>query len=259
MITRIDEGGNYVIAKVIINDTMKIILANVYGPNDDRPEFYESLGKLLEEVEEENTPVIMGGDFNIALDSDLDTSNYVRENNVRARDFLRHMMNENEWTDIFRERNGKAKRFTWRNTGQVIKQARLDYFIVSRSLIPNISETNIMPGYRTDHAIVTLKICVGSQKRGKGFFKLNNTLLQNEEYSKKIKETIKSTLLTYSIPIYTEEFVCSNPAAVQLLISYGIFWETLILNMRTETISFAIKKAREKKLAEKEILKKYKF
>ena len=183
--TRIDEGGNYVIAKVIINDTMKILLANVYGPNDDRPEFYEKLGKLLEEVEEENTPVIMGGDFNIALDSELDTSNYVRENNVHARDFLRHLMNENEWADIFRERNGKAKRFTWRNTGQVIKQARLDYFIVSRSLIPNISETSIMPGYRTDHAIVTLKICVGSQKRGKGFFKLNNTLLQNEEYSKK--------------------------------------------------------------------------
>ena len=254
--TRIDEGGNYIIANVIINDTLKLVLANVYGPNDDRPKFYENIGKLCEEFEEENTPIVMGGDFNIALDNELDTSNYVRENNVHAREALRHLMNEKELTDIFRERNGKIKSFTWRNTGgQVIKQARLDYFIVSRSLIPKISETSIVPGYRTDHAIVTLKLNSEGQKRGKGFFKFNNSLLQNEEYSKKIRETIRSTLLTYTLPIYTEDFVCTNPAAAQLRISWITFWETLILNIRTETISFAIHKAKCKNIAEKGIMK----
>ena len=45
--SKIDECGNYIIAKVVINDTLRIILVNIYGPNDDNPKFYEELGKIL--------------------------------------------------------------------------------------------------------------------------------------------------------------------------------------------------------------------
>ena len=168
--TRIDEGGNYIIAKVILNDTITLILVNIYGPNDDSPSFYEEIGKMCVEMGEENTPFIVGGDFNIALNGALDTVNYVRENNTRARDELASLMEDNGWVDIFRERNGNIRKYTWRNNGSVIKQARLDYFIVSRSMIPYVSDVNIIPGYRTDHSMVTLKLCIQGHTRGKVFF-----------------------------------------------------------------------------------------
>ena len=72
---------------------------------------------------------------------------YVRENDTRARDTLVKLMEANSWVDIFRERNGDKRRNTWRNTsiGASIKQARLDYFLISRSLIPFVSDENILP------------------------------------------------------------------------------------------------------------------
>ena len=252
---KIDEGGNYIIAKSIINDTLKLLLVDVYGPNEDNPKFYEELGTIWEDLGGESMPVIIGGDFNIALNSAIDTMNYVRENNIRARDTLLSMMDANDWVDIFRERNDNERRYTWRNTGSIIKQARLDYFIISRSLIPYVLEERVLPGYRTDHSMVTLKIDTLKHTRGKGFFKMNNSLMKSEDYCDKIRETIMNTLLTHALPVYQEEFIRQNPNNIQINISWSLFWETLVLNMRTNTLSFAIYKKRNSYLKERDYMK----
>ena len=118
--TKIDENGNYIIAKVVVNDTEKLILANVYGPNEDTPSFYEEIGRVCEELGEESTPFVVAGDFNLVLNRNLDSVNYVRENNIKARDVLNRLMTENGWVDVFRERSGNKKKFTWRSSGPVI-------------------------------------------------------------------------------------------------------------------------------------------
>ena len=252
---KIDENGNYIIAKVVVNDTEKLILANVYGPNDDTPNFYEEIGRVCEELGEESTPFVVAGDFNMALNRNLDSVNYVRENNTKARDVLNRLMTENGWVDIFRERSGNKKKFTWRSGGSVIKQARLDYVFISRSLIPYVCDVNILPGYRTDHSIVALKMDTKCHTRGKGFYKMNSSLLQCEDYCQIIRESVINTLVTYAAPVYTEEFVRRSPNEVQVSISWSSFWETLILNMRTATLSFSIYKVRERNRQERNISK----
>ena len=47
---RIDEGGNYIIVRAILNDNQKLILVNIYGPYDDNPNFYEKLGETCGEM-----------------------------------------------------------------------------------------------------------------------------------------------------------------------------------------------------------------
>ena len=106
----------------------------------------------------------------MALDGELDTVNYVRQNSAKARDVLLRIMNDNDLIDIFRERKGNLKSYTWRSSGPVVKQARLDYIIISRLLIPQVSEVDITPGYRSDHSMVTLKVGMAANTRGKGFF-----------------------------------------------------------------------------------------
>ena len=256
--TKVDQGGNFIIANVAINDVVKAVLVNIYGPNDDSPNFYEQIGQICEEIGEENAPFIIAGDFNIAMLGEVDTLNYVRENNTRARDMLVKLMEANSWVDIFRERNGDKRRYTWRNTGDIIKQARLDYFLISRSLIPFVSDENILPGYRTDHSMITLKLDIQRQTKGKGFFKVNNSLLQCKEFSGKIRETIFDTLITYALPIYTEDFIRRNSNEVKINISWSSFWETLILNMRTATISYAIYRNKRRNLEERDIMKEIK-
>ena len=150
-------------------------------------------------------------------------------------------MNDNDWIDIFRERKGNMKRYTWRNSGSsLVKQARLDYIILSRSLIPQVSEVDIIPGYRSDHSMVMLKMGMAANTRGRGFFKMNNSLLNCEDYCEAIKKTIVDTVLTHALPVYREDFVRENINNIEINISWSNFWEVLILNLRTTTVSFGI-------------------
>ena len=64
--------GNYIVAKVVINDNLSITLVNVYG----------ELANNCEEIGNENTPVIIGIYFNVTLNGPIDTKKHVCENNT---------------------------------------------------------------------------------------------------------------------------------------------------------------------------------
>mgnify|MGYP000512510297 CR=1 FL=1 len=57
-----------------------IILVALYGPNDDKPEFFKSLMNKINLFD--NASIIIGGDFNVPLDYDMDTLNYINKNNL---------------------------------------------------------------------------------------------------------------------------------------------------------------------------------
>ena len=40
----------------------------------------------------------------------------------------------------------------------VRKQARLDYFLINETCLEYVMDTNINPGYRTDHSSILLKL-----------------------------------------------------------------------------------------------------
>ena len=44
-----DSNGNYIILEIKIKDQM-ITLVNLYGPNEDRPMFYEDINKKLKNL-----------------------------------------------------------------------------------------------------------------------------------------------------------------------------------------------------------------
>ena len=203
---------------------------------------------------DEDIPVIWGGDLNVTLNFAIDAFNYVQPNNQRATGEIKKIMSENNLVDIFREINGEKQKFTWKVGNPARKRARLDYFIASESLIPIISETNIIPGYRSDHSMITMELKLTEEKRGKGFYKFNTALLRDEKYVQTIEQTVRDTLSTYSLPVYSRSFVRDFPADVEVVISWRLFWETLILNMRTETISYAIQKRKRFKEEESNLI-----
>ena len=69
--------------------------------------------------------VIICGDFNLTLDPDMDSKNYVNINNPRARNTLIEMMETYELIDAFRHFHPDTRRYTWRRRNPV-KHARLD-------------------------------------------------------------------------------------------------------------------------------------
>ena len=197
----IDENGNYLIVKVVINKCFNIVIANVYGPNTDNPGFFEEVEKICFEKAGEDTPVLIAGDLNIALSGEFDTHNYIRQNNTGARDRVVKIMDDNSLVDVFREMNGNVKRYTWRVRKPILKQARLDYFLASDFLSAHITECTIVPGYRTDHSMLSLKLKVNDQIHGKGFFKFNTSLLKDPCYVNRVKQTIEQTVYQYALPV----------------------------------------------------------
>ena len=48
----------------------ELLLVNIYGPNKDNPAFYQSLSETVERFKNHN--VVIVGDWNLVLDSQLD-------------------------------------------------------------------------------------------------------------------------------------------------------------------------------------------
>ena len=78
-----------------------------------------------------------------------------------------------------------------------------------------------MPGYKTDHSMILLKIALHYNPRGRGFWKLNTSLLQEDEYLRQTKIVIHQTKNEYK----SDNSV--NPA---------LLWEMIKMKVREKSI-----------------------
>ena len=69
-----DSQGRLVSLNCTIN-AKEFTFVNVYGPNKDDNGFFTHLASHLEQVNSEN--IIIGGDFNLVLDTNLDCKNCI--------------------------------------------------------------------------------------------------------------------------------------------------------------------------------------
>ena len=134
------------------------------------------------------------------------------------------------------------------------KRARLDYFLISATLLPFVEKTDILPGIASDHSMPTLDIDFSKFQRGKGFFKYNNSLNNDPEYVKMITDTIRDTTSLYAEDVYNKDFL-KNATPEQLqdivcTIDPQLFLEALLLEIRGKTISYCAWKKKCKNAAQ---------
>ena len=227
-----DTQGRYLQLNGTLQDK-SISIANVYAPNNDDIQFFEYIHQQLESADTDHQ--IMAGDFNTILDNEKDKrGGAIRHANNRTQDFLNTWIEESELLDIWRHIHPEDRKFTYHQKRPCQVFTRLDYFIISMGLSSHVKEASILPAYCTDHCMLSLGLNLMDQQRGRGFWKLNNQLLQDQDYLTKIKEVIKDTIRI------------NHQADEQLL------WETIKLNVRGETIKYAAykkKKSQSKLLA----------
>ncbi len=252
--TQTDNCGNWVALDISLNGT-RITLISVYGPNEDKPIFYEKIRRLVDDFN--NAHCILCGDWNVIQDPVLDTSNYIHVNNPKARNVMLEMKHQCGLIDPWRLQNPKLRRFTWRQKTP-LKQSRLDYFLLSDELTTYLISSEIEPGYRTDHSLITLVLDLAKIKRGKGFWKFNNSLLKDSDFSARIKNKISEVKKQYAVPLYNFENIDQiSHSDVELTINDQLFLEVLLMEIRGEIIRFAAEKQKRTKrnelLLEKDI------
>ena len=217
-----DCRGRFLLMYVTING-LKIGLANVYAPNQDDPIFFQDIFREINRVSPDH--FIIAGDLNLALNKWLDRSGR-GSNNDHAAEWLNTHFSCDNWVDVWREIHADRPGFTWRRMAPFPTFSRLDYFILKDFSLQLVQKIDTIPGFKSDHTIVKLVICLQYADRGPGYWKFNTSLLKDKDYLDRINDLI-------DIELESDD-----------LVSYKNKWEQLKLSIRGSTIQYASRKSK---------------
>ena len=88
----------------------------------------------------------------------------------------------------------------------------------------------------SDHSLTCFALNLNTTERGKGYFKINNSLILQPEYQSKIRDTIKET------------------ANINKAANPNTLWEIIKGSIRNETIKYASYKKKEQNKNEIKLL-----
>ena len=191
--TFLDPMGRYIILKADIEDTAYLLI-NVYALNKDK-DLIEFFKLLLNTLKKENLDseenIVMGGDFNCPLNPAIDKKGGTLNERKSVISCIRDcLQNELDLVDIWRIKNPGISSFTWSQKSPRVF-CRLDYWLISNKLSDLVTSTDIIPAVRTDHDAILLEIGeLENELRGPGYWKLNCSLLVDEEYVNSVTELI---------------------------------------------------------------------
>ena len=141
-------------------------------------------------MKHENGDIVMGGDFNLVLE-EKDAINR-KHNNYRAQAVLKAFMNEIMLIDAWREKQGERFEFTYSRKRPYEMYARLDYVLVDYGLLGQVSNAKHIPAFKWDHSAVVVDLDLNPDfKRGPGFWKLNESILFDNENIQKLNSVIE--------------------------------------------------------------------
>ena len=227
-----DVQGRYVLVEADVQGS-NFLFVNVYAPNKVQEQclFFDNLNKIIENfvVDKEQKKIVIGGDFNIALDSDLDCSG----GNPSKKDSVKNIQDlclDYDLVDIWRIRNPETKRFTWRQKNPLI-QRRLDYWLISDVCQEDIDKPDIISSINSDHSAIVLHFNnIDRQKHGPSFWKFNASLVEDANYVK---------LLNESMPTWLDEF--------KDITDKRILWDLIKYRIRQVSIKYSKEKARKRR------------
>lgn len=112
--------------------------------------------------------------------------------------------------------------FTWGRCLPFIF-CRLDYWLISDKLHNLVTKVDIIPSIKTDHSAIFLELEeIKSFGRGAGFWKINTTLLENEDYK---------NMITNNLPIWLDAGKDINDPR--------FIWDWVKFNIRSNSIIFS--------------------
>jgi len=219
-----DKDGRWLILDIEIKG-INYTIANYYGPNEDHPRHAEAMISKIEELD--NINKIVCGDFNFVFNLELDKLGGRKTTNFKCRKVITEWMNEKNLVDIWRIKNPYTRKFTWTSNHKRPIKCRLDSILISENIATNYKDCDIVPGYRSDHNCATLTLNTNEISRGRGLWKFNSSLLQENNFRDEIINTIQNT-------------AWENREAEKWLL-----WDTIKCSIRGTCIGYAIKRKKK--------------
>lgn len=160
--------GRLLVVEALING-VKVVLCNINTPNKENTSFFHEVNKILGKTD---GPIILGGDYNQTTD---DSSPYITGG------IIWRLLNPTERKYTFYSHSHRS-------------YSRIDFFLVSNSLVDSVTYGNIGVIAISDHALVELHIDLHANKDKTGRWRLNTSLLHDEQFTTKLGEEIQTFL-----------------------------------------------------------------
>ena len=174
-----DPEGRFIIINISINNK-PVTICSIYGPNSDDPSFFHTFFSSILNLS--NCPVIIGGDFNTVIDPSLDRSNpSINKRNWQSTETIKQFMSDFGLGDGWRLLHPSAREYTFFSPVHH-SYSRIDFFLTSNSIIPDISELKIHPIIISDHAPVSFKWNQPNVLKPPTRWRFNTSLLKDPEF-----------------------------------------------------------------------------
>lgn len=210
-------------------DGIQITLLNVYAPPDSDISFYR---KLFDLMAQSTGILICGGDWNVRLNSRLDSSRQIPQTSLQKK--IKILMSEYGIVDICRDLYPTSWDYTHFSHAHTV-YSRIDYFFIFKRDRHRVCNCEIGNIDLSDHAPLLLNVEINDDFKNIQW-RLNTSVLNDLQFTKLIKSDIKT-------------FLKEN---LNGEVSPEIVWDTLKAIMRGKIISFCVqkKRARQYRLSE---------
>ena len=184
-----DKSGRILLVEATVDDTV-FVLINIYNANteSEQLETLLDLVSIIDKVKDiQSKNIVLGGDFNVIFDISLESlgGNPCLKKKSIAK--LIQIKEKFDLCDIWRIRNPKIKRFTFRQqhiSGFI--QRRLDYFFVFNLLQESVNKTEVLTAFSTDHSPLLFSLDLHKdENRENGLWKFNSSLSMNSYFQTK--------------------------------------------------------------------------
>lgn len=197
-------------------------VANMYCPTEsiEKGIFIKQCLRKISDTCNDHDNVIIGGDFNI----DTSKRNREKKKDIQAFD---KFINELEIYDSWKQNNPDKVQYTYIDPGRRGYRSRIDYIFCTTNVLKKINKCQIVQCPSPDHRAVVCVINITQRKRGKGYWKLNSSVLDEKPYDLCISNLIEETVHEY-----------------QNILSPTQLWEFLKKRIKEESILYCIKRSK---------------
>lgn len=219
------DEGRYVLLNTNVGDSYYSVL-NVYAPNEkqNRNTFFKNIDNLLNE--KSFGIKLLGGDFNEILNE----TDRISKTKISCKpcENLLNIIKKYSLVDIWKDKNQTKQQYTWRRTNS-LEKSRIDFWLTDKNASSQIKHSDIRPAQikYTDHQAISLTLVTNSN-RGPGVWKMNNSLLLDDEFK---------LLIVNKINKIKQNLSNRN-------ISNKLIWERVKIEVRNSAIDYGKQKAK---------------
>lgn len=179
------ERGRILAVQTSINGLVFVFI-NIYASNNgaERIHGFKKLFNYLKQSCDENTWLILGGDWNCTENFTLDRNG--EEPHPSSAKCLQDVISNSNLVDVWRQQHPTVKQYTWvKVSHDHISTARLDRFYVSTSKSNRILKSTICPNGFSDHHLCLIDINVKKSQSHSYYWHFNVKLLQDVLFCEK--------------------------------------------------------------------------